>query len=222
MKAILSTKRLKLNQKGLLLNAGFSYVEFSAIKIIPIPVEVPNIVENAIFTSQNAVSNVVNSAIEIKNCFCVGEKTKALLEKNGIKVQKSAEYGSELAEYIVENHKNESFYFFCGNIRKDDIPTTLKNSEIELKEIVVYKTELNLQKFDRKFDGILFFSPSAVQSFMKGNRIENNEIPSIQNVPLFCIGKTTMEEAKKYSDNVIMSNSTTVESVIAKAAKYLK
>ena len=37
-----------------------------------------------------------------------------------------------------------------------------------------------------------------------------------------CIGTTTAFEAKKYTENVVISNVTTVESVIDKAMKILK
>ena len=72
---------------------------------------------------------------------------------------------------------------------------------------------LNPMKFHQLFDGILFFSPSGVQSFM----VEN----SMESAMAFCIGETTASEAKKHTENVVIANSTSIESVIAKSVKTL-
>lgn len=216
MPAVLSTKKLRENQRSLLTNAGVSLVEYDAIKIEFVPFEVPSNIEYAIFTSQNGVNSFLTnfSSSVIENCFCVGEKTKSLLEENGYKVIKMTEYASELADYLVKNYKDNSYHFFCGNIRSDEIPSKLKQNNISFEEIEVYKTSLNPKKFERQFDGILFFSPSGVQSFVSENKM--NAAKAI------CIGTTTASEAKKYTENVLISNDTTVESVIAKAVKILK
>lgn len=214
MLTVLSTKILKLNQRSLLVHAGISLVEYNAINIEFLPFEVPKKVNNAIFTSQNAVLSIQGSKFEIENCFCVGEKTKALLEEKGYKVVKMTEYATELSAYIVGNHQDDYFHFFCGNIRSDEIPLRLEENNIGLEEIVVYKTTLNPKKFDRVFDAILFFSPSGVRSYCQENNPEDHTV-------FVCIGTTTASEAKNFTDNVIIANSTTVESVIAKAVKVL-
>lgn len=213
MPTVLATKKLKENQRSLLLNAGISFVEYNAIKIEFIPFEVPKNIENAIFTSQNAVNAVMSYELGVRSCFCVGEKTKQLLKENGLNVIKMTEYASELADYLVKTHKDEAFHFFCGNIRSNEIPVRLKENNITFEEIEVYKTTLDPKKFERKFDAILFFSPSGVRSFFS----ENNTAIGIA----ICIGKTTAAEAKKYTENVVIANSTTVESVIAKTVKIL-
>src|SRR5690554_3464956 len=110
MSTVLSTKKLAENQRSLLLNASLTLVEYNAIKIDFVPFEVPENIGNAIFTSQNAVLSIQNSEFRIQNCYCVGEKTKQLLEKNGFRVIKNTEYASELADYLVKHHKNETFH----------------------------------------------------------------------------------------------------------------
>ncbi|QQX77509.1 MULTISPECIES: uroporphyrinogen-III synthase [Aequorivita] len=214
MPTVLSTKKFKENQRSLLLQAGVSLVEYDAIKIELIPFEIPEIVENAIFTSQNAILAIQNSEFRIQNCYCVGKKTKSMLEENGQNVVKMTEYASELADYLVKNYKKDSFHFFCGNIRSDEIPSKLKENNIDFKEIEVYKTTLNPKKFERQFDAVLFFSPSGVRSFVSENKINNSKA--------ICIGNTTASEAKIYTKNVVIANATTVESVIAKAVNTLK
>lgn len=216
---ILSTKKLLVNQRSLLVNSGISFVEFDAIKIEFTNFEAPETIENAIITSQNAVLSIQNKypknkGISIQNCFCVGEKTKLLLEDFGYNVVKMTEYASELSDYLVKNHQNDSFHFFCGNIRSDEIPLKLKENNIPFEEIVVYKTTLNPKKFEREFDAIMFFSPSGVRSYFEVNNSADQTVS-------VCIGTTTASEARKYTENVVISNSTTVESVIAKAVKIL-
>ena len=213
MPTVLSTKKLSDNQKSLLLNAGVGFVEYNAITIEHVPFEIPKNIEKAIFTSQNSVRALMNHQLPPMESYCVGEKTKSLLEEYGQQVIKQTEYASELAAYLVENHKNDSFHFFCGNIRSDEIPSKFEENDIVFEEVEVYKTTLIPKKFERQFAAVLFFSPSGVRSFFT----ENGNIGMA-----ICIGKTTASEAKKYTENVVISNATTVESVIAKAVKTLK
>ena len=226
MPTVLSTKKLAENQRSLLLNAGLALVEYNAIKISFVPFEAPINIENAIFTSQNAVLSIQNSELRIQNCFCVGEKTKSLLKENGLNVIKMTEYASELADYLVKNQKDRYFHFFCGNLRSDEIPSKLKDNNIAFEEIQVYKTTLTPKKFERHFDAVLFFSPSGVRSYCEVNLqggLRQHLAGSGDFQSIFvCIGTTTASEAKKYTENVIIANATTVESVIAKTVKILK
>ena len=223
MATLLSTKKLKPNQKELILNAGLSFVEYDAIKIENVHFEIPAELQNAIFTSQNAVKAYLKQAEKLPSppgeglgvrTFCVGEKTKTLLEKNGLKVVEIGENASELAQKIALSHKNESFYFFTGNKRRDELPQILANSNIKLTEIEVYKTSLNTKEFYQNFDSILFFSPSGVQSFATQNKFGESLA--------VCIGNTTATEARKHTQHIEIANSTSVESVIARAVKVLK
>lgn len=211
---ILSTKKLKLNQKELLLNAGVSFVEYNAIGIEYLNFKAPSTIENAIFTSQNGVRSIQHSRLKIKHCFCVGQKTKALLEELGYTIITMSEYGADLAAYLIKNHNKASFYQFCGTIRREEIPSELKKANIPLSEITTYHTVLKPKKFERIFDAVLFFSPSGVESFL----VENKNPESLA----VCIGTTTASEAKKHFKNVVIANATSVESVIAKAIKTIK
>lgn len=226
MKTVLSTKKLQANQRELLLNAGLSFVEYDAIEITFLEVDIPDNIQNAIFTSQNGVKSYLkNSKSSERNikCFCVGEKTKLLLEDNGYKVEKMGTNSKELAHFIQKEHTNDKFYYFCGSKRRDELPDLFHESNMVLFELESYKTVLNLKKFDQKWDGILFFSPSGVQSYFEANSKSFEAIQQQNDNPLLvCIGETTASEAKKYSTNVAIANATSVESVIAKAVKMLK
>ncbi|MFD2563655.1 DUF559 domain-containing protein [Aquimarina rubra] len=218
---VLSTKKLSTAQKELLLNSGIGFVEYNAIEIELLPVNFSQNIQNAIFTSKNAVRAVFNENSKslpllweragVRAC-CVGENTKKLLEENGLKVVETAQNASDLGEIISKNYKNEQFFFFCGNLRRDELPSILKENNIQFEEVIVYKTHQKPKKFDRTFDGIFFFSPSGIYSYTSDNIIGESVA--------FCIGNTTASEAKKYTNNIIVANKPTVENVIVQAVKY--
>lgn len=219
MKCILSTKKLNSEQRNLFRNDEVTLVDYDAIQITFVDFEIPENAKNIIFTSKNAVkafltkydTNLYKTKYTI---FCVGKKTKALLERNGHKVKKMANYASELSEFIQKHHKNDVFYFFCGNLRREELPLSLKAANISLFEVKTYETELILTKFDQKWSKILFFSPSGVQSFTTYNSINVSEA--------ICIGDTTASEARKHTSNVTIAKETTIESVIETAIEKLK
>jgi uroporphyrinogen-III synthase len=207
---ILSTKVLLSNQKQALLNAGFSVIEANFIKTENSDFDLKGINENLIFTSQNAAQSVLLhpkcEELKTKNVFCVGIKTKALLEENGFNVDVYVDYASDLAEIITLIYSNESFTFFSGNLRKETLPKALKEANVNFNEIQVYETTLTPQKIKTTVDGILFFSPSAIESYLKDNKIKN-EI-------CFCIGNTTAEALEKTTRNIIVADQPSVENVI--------
>jgi uroporphyrinogen-III synthase len=207
---ILSTKTLLSNQKQALLDAGFSVTEANFIKTENSDFDLKGINDNLIFTSQNAAQSVLlhpkSVELKTKNVFCVGIKTKALLEENGFNVDVYVDYASDLAEIITLIYSNESFTFFSGNLRKETLPKALKAAKVNFNEIQVYETTLTPQKIKTPVDGILFFSPSAVQSYLKDNKIKN-EI-------CFCIGETTASALDKITRNIIVADQPSVENVI--------
>ncbi|MBZ9730426.1 uroporphyrinogen-III synthase [Salegentibacter sp. JZCK2] len=214
MKSILSTKKFSNSQKQLFLNSGLSLVEYDAINTEATDFELPSEkIKNAIFTSKNSVKAVLGK-VEVEHCFCVGKKTADLLSENGFHIQEITDYGKDLGEIIVQKYPEESFIFFCGNKRRDEIPEILQGNKIDFKEIEVYKTSLNPKPFSQEFDGILFFSPSAVQSFTAENQLKD--------VTAFCIGKTTATEAKKHTNNIIIATKPSIENVIVQVVKYFK
>lgn len=217
MKTLLSTKKLTFSQKELLLNSEISLVEYNAISIEFIPFDIPKKIKNAVFTSQNAVHSFFQnkpSNLQIDKVFCVGEKTKELLVKNDQNVVKNVKNVSILADFLTKTYKNEQFYFFCGNLKNEILGASLKSSKNDVFEVKTYQNTSKKIHFSQLFDGIMFFSPSGVSSFTSEN--------SIGSTTVFCIGETTASEVKKYTNNIVIANSATVESVISKAVKTFK
>lgn len=215
---ILSTKKLLPNQKQYLLSAGFSVVETDFIGIQHLEFKFNKVSEFLIFTSQNAVESVLKNK-EHKNylhkrCFCVGEKTKALLEENGFVVLIYADYAAELASIICNKYQKQTFTFFSGNLRRDILPEALQLAQIEFEEVPVYETVYTSIAINAPIDGILFFSPSAVESFSLCNTITNQTC--------FCIGKTTAEAVEKYSENIVIAHQPSIENVIVQCIQHYK
>ena len=216
---ILSTKKLLPNQKQELLDAKISLIEEDFIETKIKNFELSKVNDNLIFTSQNAVQSILQhpkcNDLKSKNVFSVGMKTKDLLTENGFNVIAYTGYASDLAEIISLIYKNETFTFFSGNLRRDVLPNTLKENEITINEIEVYETNITSKKIKEKIDGILFFSPSAVESYLKLNTIKEEMC--------FCIGETTAEalENKKIK-NIIIADKPSVENVITEVIEYYK
>ncbi len=219
---ILSTKKLLPNQKQFLLNAAFSVIESDFIKIENTDFDLNAINDNLIFTSQNAVLSVLENAeisklipkLRDKSVFCVGVKTKALLEENGFNVIAYTGYAADLAEIILLIYSKESYTFFSGNLRRETLPKSLKEGNVKFNEIEVYETLLTPQKINSPVDGILFFSPSAVESYLKDNKIKN-EI-------CFCIGNTTAEALSKHAKTIVVANQPTIENTIIQCINEYK
>ena len=159
---VLSTKKMSATQQELFHNANISLKEYNAISIDALPFKCTNEIENAIVTSQNTARILIASKAQLKKVFCVGKKTASLLVENDYNVVKMAKNASFLADFIVKNHKKDSFLFFCGNKRRDELPVILTKNNISFNEEILYNTRLDSRKFKTNFEGILFFSPSGV------------------------------------------------------------
>ena len=154
-----------------------------------------------IFTSSNAVEAVDALLFSTPSweVYCIGGKTReTILEKfSNITIKGFGSSAKELAKLIVKNNTACKIYFFCGDKRVNFLPDMLEDNLFDLEEILVYTTEPIEIKVDKEYDGILFFSPSAVNSFFAENKIKDS-------VVLFAIGDTTAESIEIHSDNDII------------------
>jgi hydroxymethylbilane synthase len=174
------------------------------------PVLVKNPIEAVVFTSQNAVEALLHSfspmELDFKSIYCVGKRTKRLIEKRIGKVTHIENSAEKLGNYLVSNLKDAKITFFCGNKRRDELPSILNENNMNYHEVECYQTQLTPKKIEEKIDGIMFYSPSGIESYLRANTVSNNVA--------FCIGATTAEEAKKYFKEVTIAEVPTVESVI--------
>lgn len=177
---------------------------------------------NIVFTSMNAAEAVIdvlkkNNLVPDWTIFCLGNTTKKIASSYFItsNIIADANSAKDLAELIIQQKIN-SVVFFCGNIRRDELPEKLTQQGISVNELIVYKTIEVKKMITKNYDGILFFSPSAVRSFFSGNTITSNTI-------LFSIGSTTASEIKKYSTNIVeVANETSKEMLLKQAIQFFQ
>ncbi|QTE22769.1 hydroxymethylbilane synthase [Polaribacter cellanae] len=208
---IYSTKKLSEIQKKTLPNSiGVEDSDFIKIRFNRIPTKVmktPH--ENVVITSQNGVEAILNSftkdELNFKNIFCVGRRTKKLIEKRIGKVTKVAKNGLKLAEYISKETDVKEVTYFCSDIRLDVLPTYLQAHDIIVNEVEAYKTMLSPVKIVDDVSGVLFYSPSGIESYLEENTTDKTA---------FCIGETTAVEARKHFKDVKVANIPDVESVL--------
>ena len=209
---LLSTKCLSVEQQNRLIQTGVSYSCWDFIKSTPKDFKANPEKKSFIFSSQNAVKSVFNQhRFSGNNCYCVGEKTKKLLEENGQKVVKMEQNASVLADFILKNAKNESFLFFTGNQRMPVIEAAFAQENKSLEVIETYTSSAQ-PKAMGNYDAVLFYSPSGVESYLQNNRLEHSTS--------FAIGETTAQSLKKYTDNIITATQPTIEHLIAAVRKY--
>lgn len=197
---ILSTKTLTAVHRQAFITANIDLFEEDFISTKKIDFDLKNTNQSLIFTSQNAVLSILEqpelASLKLKKAYCVGVKTKNLLTENGFEVIAYTDYASDLAEIISLIYKSESFTFFSGNLRKEVLPEILTEAGIVFNEIEVYETKLMPLKIKEKLDGILFFSPSGIESYLKENKIKNEVC--------YCIGATTAEALNGITTKIIL------------------
>ena len=124
-----------------------------------------------------------------------------------------ADNAKELARTILDANLNEVI-FFCGDQRRDELPELLRKNKVEVKELIVYNTIATPKRIEKKYDAILFFSPSAVKSFFQENNLDKE-------VTLFAIGLTTADEIKNFSKNkIVVSDVPDKNSLLDKVISY--
>jgi len=206
----------EVQQQGIIIDT-LSFIETEPILSIEVQQEIEQALAKSaviVFTSMNAVEAVSNYMDEAPDwrIYCIGAATRRLVTQyfGEAAIAGIAPDASELAELIVEEEAGEEIIFFCGDQRREELPSILEANGLELEEIVVYQTIAVPHKINKAYNGILFFSPSAVDSFFSGNKING---PTL----LFAIGNTTARAIKKYSANkVIVSDEPGKEDLVEK------
>ncbi|WP_417882204.1 hydroxymethylbilane synthase, partial [Xanthomarina gelatinilytica] len=208
---VYSTKTLTEGQVQLLSNDIFVKSN-DAIKIslnrIPLAVlKAP--IKNVVITSKNAVEAILTNCpaedLQFENIYCVGRRTKRMVEKRIGKVTHSENNAKDLANHLVEFLEGTEVTYFCSDLRLDYLPMILSENKIKVNEIEAYQTKYDAIEVDKNIEGVMFYSPSTVQSYIKKNHA---------NGIAFCIGESTALEAKKHFKDVRVAKVPTVESVI--------
>ncbi|WP_299367498.1 hydroxymethylbilane synthase [Winogradskyella sp.] len=174
-----------------------------------------NEIENVIITSKNAVEALLTNfsapELQFKNIYCVGRRTKRMVENRIGAVTHTEANAKKLALYLVEHLDGKEVTYFCSDLRLDDLPNILNENNIRVNEVEAYQTKFDADKVEGNLDGVMFYSPSTVESFLKLNKAHGIA---------FCIGETTAKAAKLYFEDVRVAKVPTVESVIELVNAY--
>jgi len=215
---VFSTKNLSLTQTSVLnSNIGINMSDFITTQYNRLkPKVIKNTIENVIFTNQVAVESLLNSfdksELNFKNIYCVGRRTKRLIEKNIGNVTQVENSAEKLANYLKNNLKNNEVTHFCGNVIDNSLVAILSENEIVINEVMSYKTIFSPNKVNEKYKGILFFSPAEIESYLTEN--------TPNDIAVFCNGETTAIEAKKYFKNITVANMPTAENILKAVNDY--
>jgi uroporphyrinogen-III synthase len=207
---ILCTRPLSPNMMEVANHQGLqtdvlSFIDTAAIESVEVEQEIQHALllqTVAVFTSMNAVEAVaacLKGEQPNWQIYCIGFTTQQLVKKyfGAHTVQGVADNAANLAQKIIEDGLTEELIFFCGNQRREDMGSILGKANIGVTELVVYETIALHHKLQYSYDAILFFSPSAVDSFFSANKLSNEPL-------FFAIGTTTAAAIQQHSHGKII------------------
>jgi uroporphyrinogen-III synthase len=226
---VLSTKILKASLVDQVKGKGIEFLQQDFIATKPIEAIEENIrsllsKQNLVFTSANAV-NIVTKVFKefpevrrLHKIFCLAGKTKQSLLENGFEENKIAgegENATALAKEIIR-HGVKDIVFFCGNRRREELPSILKSAGVTVNELAIYTTSETSLVISDGLDAILFFSPSGVNSFFTSNKIKESAV-------CFTIGQTTADAVKQHTTNkIIISKDPSQEAITEAVITYFQ
>jgi uroporphyrinogen-III synthase len=132
-----------------------------------------------IFTSRNAVDHYFRLAKEMRitipetmKYFCMSEAIAYYLQKYIQFRKRKIFFGHSTFQELMEpirKHKTEKFLLPCSDILKPSIPETLEKEKIQYSKAVMYRTVCSdlSDLADVKYDMLVFFSPSDIESLFK-------------------------------------------------------
>lgn len=177
------------------------------------------------FTSVNAVQyfleNIDKKLLAKKNIFALQGATREELLLRKLVPRIIAPNVDELGKLIKQKNEElniQKILHPIGNLTLPDLRYVVIGSGIIYQDLNVYHTELNPIPVDAiPFEAILFFSPSAIDSFSMSNRFSSERI-------YVCIGNTTFTRLQYYTDthNAIIAKNPTPEAMLMALYKKMK
>ncbi len=216
--SVFSSKKLSKGQEELFHDTiGVESSDFIKVRFNRIaPKVVANEIETVVITSKNAVAALLHNfsaaELQFKQIYCVGRRTKKMIEQQIGPVVHAAKNAETLAHYLKGVLKEaQELTFFCGDLRRDELPTILNEHGVVVHEVEAYQAVYDAIQVKDAIDGVLFYSPSTVHSFLQKNNSKHIA---------FCIGETTASVARDYFKEVHVAKVPTVESVIEQVNLY--
>jgi uroporphyrinogen-III synthase len=158
--------------------------------------------KNVVFSSSSsvkAVADVIGTTKPEWTIYCVEGPTRELVATlfGEAAIAGTGRDARQLAG-VIGRDRPEEIIFFCGNLRREELPHLLSSKGITVIELQVYKTTLTPHRLDKDYEGICFFSPSAVESFFSSNPVSVGTV-------LFAIGPTTADAIRGHCSNRIIT-----------------
>lgn len=229
--SILSTKPLSREQVQHAATQGLVVSEQAFIEVRPVSSETVRtrcreIFRDGdvtiVFTSPNAVKIVAEMLVENgdHSCpcdiYCIQGATRDAVETliPQASIAGTAPHSKALAKLMLEDNTTTSVVFFCGDIRRNELPDMLRSHHRKVEEIIVYKTLEMPVKLTAIYDGILFYSPSSVKSFFSTNTLPPH-------TTCFAIGHTTGAALQAATGNkVVISPEPAVDTLLQTVILY--
>jgi uroporphyrinogen-III synthase len=159
-----------------------------------------------ILTSKTAVDHFFRIAEETRfkvpdamKYFCMSEAVAYYLQKYVVYRKRKIFFGKQNINDLIEvlkKHKDEKFLLPCSDILRQRIPDTLEEHGINFTKLVLYRTVASdlSDLEDVKYDLLVFFSPSGIESLLKN-------FPDFKQdgTKIAAFGPTTANAVKKYN-----------------------
>ncbi|KAK9400776.1 uroporphyrinogen-III synthase [Crotalus adamanteus] len=152
---------------------------------------------------KEAWKNYLREEWNTKPVYVVGKATAGLVTEIGLNPQgEDCGNAEKLAEFICYREPSNSLplLFPCGALKRETLPTMLKDKDIVLESVTVYQTSQHpdLQESLTNYfsqegvpAGIIFFSPSGVKYCLKQILTLSGDL--ISQIKFAAIGPTTAE-----------------------------
>lgn len=165
--------KLKIDYRPFIHVEGIESLEFRQQRV--------DVLEHSavIFTSRNAIDHYFRLATEMRitipetmKYFCMSEAVAYYLQKYIQFRKRKIFFGNgTFAELMdsIKKHKGEQFLLPCSDILKPSIPETLSREKINYTKAMMYRTVCSdlSDLADVKYDMLVFFSPSDIESLFK-------------------------------------------------------
>ncbi len=132
-----------------------------------------------IFTSRTAVDHFFRMAKEVRftvpdtmKYFCLSESTAYYLQKYVVYRKRKIFFGKRTILDLIDalkKNKDEKFLLPCSDILRQRIPDCLEEHNIQFTKAELYRTVASdlSDLADIKYDMLVFFSPSGIESLFK-------------------------------------------------------
>lgn len=201
---IVSTRTLTSERLIDLQTKGWKFTHHDFIsKVIHVPEDLTaqSIDKHVVLTSITGVKSFLQIAGHLQlnvadyNIYCISRGTKEYAAASGLNIKAFALNASALAEEILKDVEVKAVTHVSSNLRRDELSDKLMKAGVHVHDVTAYRTEFTPIVIEALYDALVFFSPSAVDSFLSRNLI--------QQVPCFCIGKTTAHYARQKGYQII-------------------